>query len=51
MRSWCFLALSEITDARVPSDAKAWCNWYDQHGAEKMAEFGALPEWQVRGDE
>lgn len=51
MRSWCFLALSEITDARVPSDAKSWRNWYGQHGAEKMAEFEALPEWQVRGDE
>jgi HEAT repeats len=51
MRSWCFLALSEITDARVPPDAKAWRNWYNQHGAEKMAEFAAMPQWQVRGDE
>ncbi len=51
MRSWCFLALSEITDARVQPDAKAWRNWYEQHGKEKMAEFEALPEWQVRGDE
>lgn len=51
MRSMAFLALNEITDARLPSDAKAWRNWYDQHGAEKMAEFAALPEWQVNGDE
>lgn len=51
MRTWCFLALSEITDARVQPDAKAWRNWYEEHGKEKMAEFEALPEWQVRGDE
>jgi hypothetical protein len=51
MRNWCFLALREITDANVPANAKAWRTWYNQHGAEKMTEFAALPEWQVQGDE
>ena len=51
MRNWSFLAMQEITDVRLPADAKAWRRWYDEHGAEKMAEFKALPEWQVRGDE
>lgn len=51
MRSWCFLALQEITDANVPSDALAWSRWHADHGAEKMAEFERLEWWQVRGDE
>ena len=51
MRNWSFLAMQEITDVRLQADAKAWRRWYDEHGAEKMAEFKALPEWQVRGDE
>jgi hypothetical protein len=51
MRNWSFLAMQEITDVRLPADAKAWRRWYDEHGAEKMAEFQAMPEWQVRGDE
>jgi hypothetical protein len=51
MRSWSFLAMQEITDVSLPPDAKAWRQWYTQHGAEKMAEFQSIPEWQVRGDE
>jgi hypothetical protein len=51
MRNWCFLALQEITDANVLADALAWNRWYADHGAEKMAEFGHLEWWQVRGDE
>jgi hypothetical protein len=51
MRNWSFLAMQEITDVRLPADAKAWRRWYDEHGAEKMTQFEALPEWQVRGDE
>jgi len=50
-RSWTFLALHEITDATVPSDAPDWQKWYDQHGAEKMAEFEHADWWQVRGDQ
>ena len=50
MRNWCFLALQEITDAKVPADALAWNRWYADHGAEKMAEFERLEWWQVRGD-
>ena len=51
MLNWSFLAMQEITDVNMPPDAKAWRQWYDQHGAEKMAEFQSIPEWQVRGDE
>jgi hypothetical protein len=50
MRNWCFMALREITDANLP-DAMAWRNWYQDHGAEKMALFERLDWWQVRGDE
>ena len=51
MRSWSFLAMQEITDVSLPPDTNAWRQWYAQHGAEKMAEFQSMPEWQVRGDE
>jgi hypothetical protein len=51
MRHWCFLALQEITDENLPADAIAWSRWYQEHGAEKMAEFERLDWWQVRGDE
>src|SRR5882672_9681997 len=51
MRNWCFLALQEITDENLPADAIAWSRWYQEHGAEKMAEFERLDWWQVRGDE
>ena len=51
MRNWSFLAMQGITDVNLPPDAKAWRRWYDLHGAEKMAEFQSIPEWQVRGDE
>ena len=50
MRNWCFMALREITDENLP-DAAAWSNWYQEHGAEKMATFERLEWWQVRGDE
>ena len=50
MRNWCFMALHEITDENLPADAATWSRWYNEHGAEKMAEFERL-EWQVRGDE
>lgn len=51
MRSWTFLALQEITDVNLPTDALAWSRWYQEHGAEKTAEFERLDWWQVRGDE
>ncbi len=51
MRNWSFLAMQEITDVHLPADAKAWRRWYGENGAEKMAQFEAMPEWQVRGDE
>jgi hypothetical protein len=51
MRNWCFLALSEITDENLSSDAAAWNRWYSDHGAEKLAAFERLPWYQVRGDE
>ena len=51
MRNWCFLALQEITDERLPADAVVWSRWYQEHSAEKMAEFERLNWWQVRGDE
>jgi hypothetical protein len=51
MRNWCFLALQEITDEKIPADAIVWSRWYQEHGAEKMAQFERLDWWQVRGDE
>jgi hypothetical protein len=51
MRTWTFLALQEITDVNLPADALAWSRWYQEHGAEKMAEFEHLEWCQVRGDE
>jgi hypothetical protein len=51
MRTWCFMALQEITDENLPADASAWSRWYADHGAEKMAAFERLEWWQVRGDE
>lgn len=50
VRNWAFQAMSEITDVTLPSDATVWRHWYDQHGAEKQAEFARLPEWRVRGE-
>jgi len=51
MRGWCFMALREITDENLPSDADAWNRWHADHGAERMAEFERIEWWQVRGDE
>ena len=51
MRTWTFLALQEITDVNLPADALVWSRWYQEHGAEKMAEFERLEWCQVRGDE
>jgi HEAT repeat protein len=51
MRNWSFLALHEITGENLPNNASAWQSWYDQHGAEKLAEFEHAPWWQVNGDE
>jgi hypothetical protein len=51
MKNWSYLALREITDANVPVDPRAWRNWYQDHGSEKLAEFERLDWWQVRGDE
>ena len=50
MRTWCFMALHEITDESLPPDADGWNHWFAAHGAEKMAEFEHLDWWQVRGD-
>ena len=51
VRTWTLMALREITDENSPADAIAWSNWYQEHGAEKMATFERLDWWQVRGDE
>lgn len=51
MRNRVFMALREITDVSLPPDASAWRSWYAQHGAEKAADFEALPWYQVRGDQ
>ena len=51
MRNWSFLAMQEITDVTLPSAAPACRQWYRDHGAEQMAEFQSIPEWQVSGDE
>ncbi len=51
MRDWAFLALREITDESLPTNASAWQNWYAQRGHEKMAEFEQLDWWSVRGDQ
>jgi len=51
MRNWTFLALQEITDENLPTDASVWSRWYHEHGSEKMSEFERLDWWQVRGDE
>lgn len=51
MRNWGFLALHEITGENLPSNASAWQDWYDQHGAEKLAQFQQADWWQVNGDE
>ncbi len=51
MRTWCYMALREITDMNLPSDPQSWKNWYREHGAEKLAEFQKREWWQVRGDE
>jgi hypothetical protein len=51
MRTWCFMALSEITDENLPANASAWNDWYTQHGAEKLAQFEHQDWWRVRGDE
>jgi hypothetical protein len=50
MRTWCFMALHEITDENLPPHPDAWNHWFADHGAEKMAEFEHLDWWQVRGD-
>lgn len=50
MRNWSFLALREITDENLPSDATLWRNWYQRNGASKASQFAALDWWQVRGD-
>jgi hypothetical protein len=51
MKTWCYMALREITDANVPGDPQAWRTWYGLHGAGKLAEFERLDWWRVRGDE
>ncbi|HZQ17812.1 MAG TPA: HEAT repeat domain-containing protein [Terriglobales bacterium] len=51
MRNWGFLALHEITGNNLPSNASAWQNWYEQHAAEKLAQFEKADWWQVNGDE
>jgi HEAT repeats len=51
MQGWVFMALREITDVSLPGDASAWRKWYQEHGAEKTAEFKALPWYRVRGDQ
>jgi hypothetical protein len=50
MRNWSFLALQEITDENLPSDAVAWRRWYNDNASTKGAQFAALDWWRVRGD-
>jgi HEAT repeats len=50
MRNWSFLALREITEENLPSDAAAWRRWYDDKASAKQAQFAALDWWRVRGD-
>jgi hypothetical protein len=51
VRNWTFLALTEITGEHQPADADAWEHWYNDHGADKMAEFEQMDWWRVSGDE
>jgi len=51
MRNWSFMALNEITGESLPPNASAWNDWYEQHGAEKIAQFEQQDSWLVRGDE
>ena len=51
MRNWTFMALREITDQPLASDASVWQDWYAQHGTEKMAEFERADWWRVHGDQ
>jgi HEAT repeat protein len=51
MHNWSFMALHEIIGENLPNTASAWQDWYDQHGAEKSAEFEQADWWQVNGDE
>jgi hypothetical protein len=45
------MALNEITGESLPPNASAWNDWYEQHGAEKIAQFEQQDSWLVRGDE
>ena len=51
MRSWSFMALTEITDVNLSANADAWRAWYSDHGTEKLEEFRRLQWYQVRGDQ
>jgi hypothetical protein len=50
MRNWSFMALREITDENLPSDAVAWRRWYNDKASTKRAQFELLDWWRVRGD-
>jgi hypothetical protein len=51
MHNWCFMALHEITGENLPNTASAWQDWYDHHGAEKLAELEQADWWEINGDE
>lgn len=51
MRSWVFLALRDLTDQNLPDDSVVWRKWYQEHGAENLAQVEKLNWWEVRGDE
>lgn len=50
MRSWCFMALREITGANLPDDPVAWNHWYSDRGREVLSNFHRLPWYQLQGD-
>ncbi len=51
MRTWCFMALREITGASLPDGSRAWNQWYVEHGQETLEDFQRQPWYQVRGDQ
>jgi hypothetical protein len=51
MHSWAAMALTEITDANMANNRRAWEQWYAANAKSKAAEFDSIPWYQVRGDE
>jgi len=47
---WVFQALREITDENLPNDTTQWRLWYNQHGAERLAQFQQAAQQHVLGN-